>query len=84
VMAEIAKHPVPDIVVVGHTDSVGSHAVNDALALRRAETVRGMLVAQGIAPASIVAVGRGKRELLVATPDNVAESRNRRVEIIVR
>ena len=84
VLAEIAKHPVPDIVVIGHTDSVGSLASNDALALRRAETVRGMLIAQGLAPASIVAVGRGKRELLVPTPDNVAEPRNRRVEILVR
>jgi outer membrane protein OmpA-like peptidoglycan-associated protein len=84
VLAEIAKHPVPDIVVVGHTDSVGSIATNDALALRRAETVRAMLIAQGLAPASIVAVGRGKRELLVPTPDGVAEPRNRRVEIVVR
>jgi outer membrane protein OmpA-like peptidoglycan-associated protein len=84
VLAEIAKHPVPDIVVVGHTDSVGSMATNDALALRRAETVRAVLIAQGLAPASIVAVGRGKRELLVPTPDGVAEPRNRRVEIVVR
>jgi len=84
VLAEIARHPVPDIVVIGHTDSVGSIAANDALALRRAETVRGMLIAQGLAPASIVAVGRGKRELLVPTADNVAEPRNRRVEILVR
>ena len=63
VLAEIAKHPVPDIVVVGHTDTVGSDAINDALALRRAETVRGVLIAQGLSPASIVAIGRGKREL---------------------
>ncbi len=84
VLAEIAKHQVPDIVVFGHTDSMGSNATNDALALRRAETVRAMLIAQDIAPGSIVAVGRGKRELLVPTGDNVAEPRNRRVEIVVR
>jgi outer membrane protein OmpA-like peptidoglycan-associated protein len=84
VLADIAKHPVPDIVVIGHTDAVGSNASNDALALRRAETVRAMMVAQGIAASSIVAVGRGKRELLVPTPDGVAEPRNRRVEIVVR
>ena len=84
VLAEIAKHEVPDIVVVGHTDSVGSNATNDVLALRRAETVRAMLIGQGLAPASIVAVGRGKRELLVPTADGVAEPRNRRVEIVVR
>ena len=84
VLADIAKHPVPDIVVIGHTDAVGSNASNDALALRRAETVRAMMVAQGIAASSIVAVGRGERELLVPTPDGVAEPRNRRVEIVVR
>ena len=84
VLAEIARHKVPDIVVIGHTDSVGSVAANDALALRRAEIVRTMLIAQGLAPASIVAIGRGKRELLVPTADGVAEPRNRRVEIVVR
>jgi outer membrane protein OmpA-like peptidoglycan-associated protein len=84
VLAEIAKHTVPDIVVIGHTDSVGSMATNDALALRRAETVRAMLIAQGLPPASVVAVGRGKRELLVPTADGVPEPRNRRVELVVR
>ena len=31
VLAEIAARPVPDVIVVGHTDSVGSDAVNDPL-----------------------------------------------------
>jgi outer membrane protein OmpA-like peptidoglycan-associated protein len=42
------------------------------------------LIARGIASESIVAIGRGKRELLVPTADGVAEPRNRRVEILVR
>jgi outer membrane protein OmpA-like peptidoglycan-associated protein len=84
VFTEIAKYPVPDLVVVGHTDKVGSDVFNDALALRRAEAVRTALVARGVAPANIVAVGRGKREPLVPTADGVAEPRNRRVEIVVR
>jgi outer membrane protein OmpA-like peptidoglycan-associated protein len=84
VLAEIARHPVPDIVVVGHTDLVGSEAFNDALARRRADSVRLMLIARGVAPESIVAVGRGKREPAVATADGVAEPRNRRVELVVR
>ena len=84
VLSDIASHPVPDIVVVGHTDRVGTDTFNDALALRRAETVRAMLVARGISAASITVVGRGKREPLVPTPDGVAEPRNRRVEIVVR
>jgi len=84
VLADIAQHTVPDIVVIGHTDTVGTHAFNDALARRRAETLRGVLIAQGLAPAAIVAVGRGKREPLVPTADGAAEPRNRRVEILVR
>jgi outer membrane protein OmpA-like peptidoglycan-associated protein len=84
VLADIRKHPVPDIVVIGHTDSVGSDAANDALALKRAQAVRAILIAEGIAPQNVAAVGRGKRELLIPTPDNTAEPRNRRVQILVR
>jgi outer membrane protein OmpA-like peptidoglycan-associated protein len=84
VFVEISKYPVPDVVVVGHTDTTGTDQKNDALSLKRAETVKALLVARGIAPASIEAVGRGKRELKVQTGDNVPEAQNRRVEIVVR
>jgi outer membrane protein OmpA-like peptidoglycan-associated protein len=84
IFAEIAKRPVPDIVVVGHTDRTGSDPANDALALQRAETVRAELVRRGIAADAVVAVGRGSREPLVPTAAGVAEPRNRRVEIVVR
>ena len=81
---EVSKYPVPDLVVVGHTDKVGSDQFNDELALRRAKAVRDALIARGVAPVNIVAVGRGKRDPLVPTADGVAEPRNRRVEIVVR
>ncbi len=84
VFAEIARRPVPDLLIIGHTDSVGAHAFNDALSRQRAEVVRQALVARGIAPDRIAVVGRGKREPAVPTPDGVAEPRNRRVEILVR
>jgi outer membrane protein OmpA-like peptidoglycan-associated protein len=82
--AELAVRPVPDIVVVGHTDRVGTDPFNDALALQRAEAVRATLIGRGIAPQSVVAAGRGKREPAVPTPDGVPEPLNRRVEIYVR
>lgn len=84
VLLSIATRPAPELTVAGHTDAVGTDQYNDALSLRRAERVRVLLVARRIPPASIVAVGRGKRELLVPTPDGVPEPRNRRVEITVR
>jgi outer membrane protein OmpA-like peptidoglycan-associated protein len=84
VFTEIAKRPVPDVQVIGHTDTVGSDQSNDLLARQRAETVRAALIRRGIAPENIVAIGRGKRDLIIPTADGVAEPRNRRVEIVVR
>ncbi len=83
-MQEIGSHPAPEIVVVGHTDRVGSLAYNDALSLRRAERVRAQLVQVGIPNDQISVAGRGEREPLKATEDEVAEPLNRRVEITVR
>jgi outer membrane protein OmpA-like peptidoglycan-associated protein len=84
VFSEISKHPVPDLLVIGHTDAVGNDQDNDALSRQRAETVRAAMIGRGIAPENIAAIGRGKRELAVPTADGVAEPRNRRVDIIVR
>lgn len=84
VFGELKRRPLPDIQVIGHTDSVGGLAYNDKLSLARAERLREMLVGLGIAADRVTAAGRGKRELLVPTEDNISEARNRRVEINVR
>jgi len=84
VLAELKRRPLPDIVVIGHTDTVGTLAYNDKLSLARAERVRDMMVALGIPAGRIQVAGRGKRELVVQTDENVSEARNRRVEINVR
>jgi outer membrane protein OmpA-like peptidoglycan-associated protein len=75
---------VPDVLVVGHTDAVGSDQFNDALGQQRAETVRIALMRLGVPADDIHAISRGKRALAVPTADGVAEPRNRRVVIIVR
>jgi outer membrane protein OmpA-like peptidoglycan-associated protein len=84
VFGDLKRRPLPDIVVIGHTDTVGSLGFNDKLSLQRAERLRDMLVALGIPAERVQAAGRGKRELLVPTDENVSEARNRRVEINVR
>jgi OmpA-OmpF porin, OOP family len=84
VFAEIAKRPVADVIVIGHTDTVGTDAANDLLSRQRADVVRAAFAARGLAADKVVAIGRGKRELAVPTGDGVAEPRNRRVEILVR
>lgn len=84
IFGEIARRPVPDVVVIGHTDALGSDAVNDPLSRSRAEVVRKALLARGVPAERVVATGRGKREPAVPTADGIAEPRNRRVEIQVR
>jgi outer membrane protein OmpA-like peptidoglycan-associated protein len=84
VFAEIAQRKVAEIAVIGHTDRVGTDEYNDALSLRRAERVRNDFVDRGIPTSAINVAGRGEREPIVPTADEVYEPRNRRVEINVR
>lgn len=73
-----------EIVVTGHTDRQGSAEANDRLSLQRAQAVRALLIERGFQANLIEAVGRGEREPLVPTDDDVAEPRNRRAELLVR
>ena len=80
----VREDPANEVRIAGTTDTVGSDAYNEALSLKRAERVRQTLVRLGIPAENIVAKGKGKRELLIKTPDNTGEPRNRRVDISVR
>lgn len=83
-LAAMRARPLPDVLVIGHTDTVGEEATNDQLSGQRAERVKGFLIGIGIPGERIRTAGRGERELLVPTADEVDEPRNRRVEINVR
>jgi outer membrane protein OmpA-like peptidoglycan-associated protein len=84
ILEELKRRPVPDVVVIAHTDTVGDHESNDRLSAQRAERVKAYLVEIGIPASRIETRGRGEREPLLPTADNVDEPRNRRVEISVR
>ena len=84
VRLEVASRPGAAVEVVGHTDTVGSEADNDRLSERRAEEISRLLASEGFDADSLSATGRGERELLVRTADNVSNADNRRVEIVVR
>jgi len=71
------------IDVTGHTDRSGSDRYNQALSVRRAESVRRELVADGVADSLIVTRGVGESDPLVPTADGVREPQNRRVEIVI-
>ena len=81
---QLVDGEVPDVLVIGHTDTMGEALANDELSAQRAERVKGFLIGIGIPGERIRIAGRGERELLVPTADEVDEPRNRRVEINVR
>ena len=81
---DLRQFPAPEVVVIGHTDAVGSTAFNDILSLNRANRVRDILVAAGISRDDVQTVGRGAREPLVTSKPWGIEPRNRRVEIKLR
>jgi len=84
ILAEIRRRPSPDFSIIGHTDRTGDEEFNIALGLRRAELVRDLLVASGVDPALMELASHGEADPLVPTADEVAEARNRRVEVTIR
>src|SRR5215468_451799 len=83
-LAEVAQRQAVEVQITGHTDRVGKEEDNDRLSLERAEAIRDILIKHGLRASFIRVVGRGEREPLIPTPDEQAEPRNRRVEVIVR
>jgi outer membrane protein OmpA-like peptidoglycan-associated protein len=77
-------HPFPDVAVIGHTDTTGSATGNYDLGLRRANSIRSRLIDAGIERGLIDVTSHGEADLLVKTADEVADPRNRRVEITIR
>lgn len=69
--------------VVGHTDSVGSAATNQALSERRANAVTAYIASRyNVDRSRLTALGMGQAEPLVSVADGVPEARNRRVQVI--
>ena len=83
-LEEIDTRTTLDISVTGHTDTSGDAAQNLALGLARAQQVRSLLVSSKLSVANVTIESHGEKNLLVVTPDNTDEPRNRRVEVTVR
>jgi outer membrane protein OmpA-like peptidoglycan-associated protein len=84
VLRAMKDRPFPEVVVVGHTDTTGTPANNRALGMKRGLSVRSLLVEAGLAESSVEVASHGEAVLLVKTPDETYEARNRRVEVTIR
>ncbi len=77
------QNPERNIVVEGHTDSVGGEAYNMDLSQRRADSVRMALLSRGIDNHRIITRGYGKNYPVASNASEAGRQQNRRVEIII-
>jgi OOP family OmpA-OmpF porin len=80
----IEQHPEVLIRLDGHTDNVGSDVVNEALSLKRAATIKDLLVNEyQFQPRSIEIIGRSNYKPVADNTTIEGRQRNRRVEFII-
>ncbi len=84
ILAEfMLNKPNVNVLIEGHTDSTGSHNINDVLSERRAESVKNYLTNKGVKSTRIQTKGFGKRRPIASNDDEFGRSLNRRTEIII-
>jgi outer membrane protein OmpA-like peptidoglycan-associated protein len=84
ILASVGRRATVDMSVIGHSDTVGKADLNEALSLKRAQSVADLLRSDGLKVDALTVESHGKRNLLIPTPDETPEPRNRRVEISIR
>ncbi len=81
VSATLNRYPQSYLDVVGHTDSTGSEAYNQALSERRAGSVANHFRSRGVMPARIASYGMGETQPIASNADSYGRQQNRRVEL---
>ena len=79
----LKEYPDTDLLIVGHTDNVGSNGFNKTLSKKRAAAVSGYLAANGIPKSRLETQGQGETQPVVANDTDNERAQNRRVEIAI-
>lgn len=77
------EYPDTDLLIVGHTDNIGSNGSNQSLSVRRAAAVKTHLDEIGVANSRLKASGKGESQPIVNNNSEYNRSLNRRVEIAI-
>jgi outer membrane protein OmpA-like peptidoglycan-associated protein len=81
--ASLNNYPNTDIMIIGHTDDVGSDSFNMNLSDQRAGSVKTYAINNGVDPTRLKTVGKGETEPIVANDTDSNKALNRRVEIVI-
>ncbi len=79
----LQKHASKNVLIEGHTCSLGSDAYNQGLSERRATSVKKYLIDKGIKPQRLRINGRGETKPVADNATEDGRKRNRRVEFLV-
>lgn len=79
----LSQHRGLEATIEGHADDPGTEEQNLALSTQRAEAVRQRLIEEGVAPARLEIVARGRTRRVAICNDPVCRAQNRRVITIV-
>ncbi|MBD65399.1 MAG: hypothetical protein CME62_09335 [Halobacteriovoraceae bacterium] len=83
-MADILKkYPENNITVLGHTDSTGTTRINEKLSERRAESVKSILVNNGVNAKNIKTMGLAAKDPIADNSTASGRAENRRVEMAI-
>jgi outer membrane protein OmpA-like peptidoglycan-associated protein len=77
------KYPDSDLLILGHTDSVGTAEYNKDLSVKRADAAAEYLISQGVSRSRIGTGGLGEEEPVASNDTDAGRSQNRRVEVAI-
>ncbi|MDP8305409.1 MAG: OmpA family protein [Candidatus Chlorobium antarcticum] len=77
------RYSSTNLVIEGHTDSVGSETLNQTLSERRAESVANLLAGYGVARYRLSPVGFGETRPVATNETEYGKRLNRRVEVLI-
>ena len=83
VVSKLGSINLEVIIAVGHTDSVGTDAYNQALSVRRSEAVKSYLIGKGVDKNRVYTEGKGEKQPVADNKTSDGRAKNRRVEIEV-
>jgi outer membrane protein OmpA-like peptidoglycan-associated protein len=81
--ASLTKYPDTELIIIGHTDQLGSHAYNQGLSERRATAAASYLMSEGVSGSRIGTRGLGETEPVSTNETEAGRQANRRVEVAI-
>jgi outer membrane protein OmpA-like peptidoglycan-associated protein len=81
--ASLKQYPDTDLLIVGHTDALGTTAYNQTLSTRRADAASRYLGTEGINAGRMSTSGRGETEAVATNDTEAGRQANRRIEVAI-